>query len=137
MLRIYLVEDNLIIRESLSETLNELVGAQIIGVAETEAVATEWFSEAGVEWDLAIVDLFLKRGSGMRVVSVFRQRKADQKLVVLSNYASPEVRAECLRLGADHVFDKSREVEALIDFCKSISSSPGKTDDPADAVSND
>ena len=136
MLRIYLVEDNPIIRENLSETLDELVGARIVGVAETELDATEWLKECVVDWDLAIVDLFLKRGSGMRVVSDFRQRTATQKLVVLSNYASPEVRTECLRLVADHVFDKSADVDALIDFCKSMASSPGLTKGP-NALPND
>jgi DNA-binding NarL/FixJ family response regulator len=37
--------------------------------------------------------------------------------VVLSNYATPEMRRRCLELGADRVFDKSSELEELIAYC--------------------
>ena len=120
MLRIYLVEDNPIIRESLTETLTELVGSVTVGSSETELGAKNWLAQNAGEWDLAIVDLFLKQGSGIQVVSSLRERADAQKVVVLSNYAAPEVRRECLRLGADRVFDKTNEIDPLIDFCKAL-----------------
>ncbi len=120
MLRIFLVEDNPIIRDSLTETLAELVGAITVGSSETEQGAKAWLANNPDEWDLAIVDLFLKQGSGIQVVSTLRQRPVAQKVVVLSNYAAPAVRAECLRLGADKVFDKINEIDTMIDFCKAL-----------------
>ena len=42
---------------------------------------------------------------------------APTKLVVLSNYATPDMRRKCLELGADRVFDKSNEIDALILYC--------------------
>jgi DNA-binding NarL/FixJ family response regulator len=42
------------------------------------------------------------------------------KLVVLTNYASPDMRRKCLELGADRVFDKSDEIDALIQYCKRL-----------------
>ena len=38
-------------------------------------------------------------------------------MVVLTNYATPDIRVRCHQLGVDAVFDKSNEIEALIDFC--------------------
>jgi hypothetical protein len=38
-------------------------------------------------------------------------------LVVLSNYATPDMRRKCLDLGASRVFDKSNEIDALILYC--------------------
>ena len=38
-------------------------------------------------------------------------------MVVLSNYATPDMRRKCLELGADQVFDKSNEIDALIQYC--------------------
>lgn len=122
MLRIYLVEDNPIIRQNLIETLTELVGAMSVGSSETESAAKAWLAVNGEEWDLAIVDIFLKQGSGMRVLSTLRERNESQKVVVLSHYASPEARTECLRLGVDEVFDKTNEIEPLIEFCKNLKS---------------
>ncbi len=41
-------------------------------------------------------------------------------VVVLSNYATPDMRRRCLELGADRVFDKSNEIDALIQYCASL-----------------
>ena len=38
-------------------------------------------------------------------------------MVVLSNYATPDVRMRCAQLGVDAVFDKSNEIDALVDYC--------------------
>jgi two-component system OmpR family response regulator len=48
---------------------------------------------------------------------VQRQRKPHQKIVVLSNHSSRDVRWRCTQLGADAIFDKSTELEALMDYC--------------------
>ena len=38
-------------------------------------------------------------------------------MVVLSNYATPDIRMRCAQLGVDAVFDKSNEIDALVDYC--------------------
>lgn len=116
-LRTYIVEDNPTIRENLIGTLEELASVDAIGVADTEVEGTSWLSENGSLWDLAIVDLFLRQGSGLGVLAACRTRLPGQKMVVLSNYATPDVRMRCAQLGVDAVFDKSNEIDALIDYC--------------------
>ena len=37
-------------------------------------------------------------------------------MVVLSNYATADMRKRCAQLGADAVFDKSNEIDALVDY---------------------
>ena len=116
-LRIYLVEDNLLIRENLTSTLTEMVGTEFVGWAEGERVAIDWLTQNAELWDVAIVDLFLKQGNGLGVVGACRTRAAGKKLVVLTNYATPAVRDRCMALGADAVFDKSNDIEKLVEFC--------------------
>ena len=116
-LRTYIVEDNATIRENLIGTLEELAEVQAIGCAETEDEGKEWLTTHGGQWDLAIVDLFLRQGSGLGVLAACKERLAEQKMVVLSNYATPDVRMRCAQLGVDAVFDKSNEIEALVDYC--------------------
>ena len=113
----YFVEDNPTIRENLIATLEELGGVAPIGYAETEQQGSEWLTNHSANWDLAIVDLFLKQGSGLGVLKACRERNPEQKVVVLTNYATPDIRVRCHQLGVDAVFDKSNEIEALIDFC--------------------
>ena len=116
-LRTYIVEDNATIRENLIGTLEELADVQAIGTAETEDAGKAWLTSNPAEWDLAIVDLFLRQGSGLGVLEACRKRNKAQKMVVLSNYATPDVRMRCAQLGVDAVFDKSNEIDALVDYC--------------------
>jgi two-component system, OmpR family, response regulator len=113
--RVFMVEDSSTIRDNLIETLKELAQFEPVGTAETEHEAKRWL--AANDWDLAIMDLFLREGSGLNVLEACRSRRPGQKVVVLSNHSSPDVRWRCRQLGADAVFDKSNELEALVDYC--------------------
>lgn len=116
-LRTYIVEDNATIRENLIDTLEELASIVAVGSAATEQESRDWFAHNGREWDLAIVDLFLKQGSGLGVIEACRGRGPAQRVVVLSNYATDDMRRRCAQLGVDAVFDKSNEIDALVDYC--------------------
>lgn len=125
-MRAYIVEDNVTVRDSLIGTLEELVPIKAIGVAETEYEGTRWLARNDAQWDLAIVDLLLKEGSGLGVVRACRYRHPTQKMVVLSNHATPEIRWRCAQLGADAVFDKSTEIDDLVRYCVALA---GQIDD--------
>lgn len=116
-MKTYIVEDNVTIRENLVGTLEELTCISAVGFAETEDEATGWLASHADEWELAIVDLFLKQGSGLGVLQACMSRRPNQKVVVLSNYATPDIRKRCAQFGVDAVFDKSNEIDGLIDFC--------------------
>jgi len=115
-LRIFLVEDSPVIRNALSESLEELVGARMVGWASNEQDAMKWLAENPSDWDLAVVDLFLLQGSGMNVVKSCANRELRQKIVVLTSYATPQMRERCLAAGADAVFDKSTEIDEFTTY---------------------
>jgi two-component system, OmpR family, response regulator len=123
-LRTYIVEDNVTIRENLVDALQELASVQTLGWAETENDAKTWMAGHRGQWDLLIVDLFLKQGSGLGVLEASQGRGREQRVVVLSNYATPDMRKRCAQLGADAVFDKSNEIDALVDYCLAIRARP-------------
>lgn len=114
-LRIYLVEDNTTIRKNLTEWLED-ASARMVGFATTEDEAKSWLTENSTAWDLAVVDLFLAKGGGLGVVKSCANRSNGQKVLVLSNYATPPIRERSIALGADAVFDKSTELEEFLDY---------------------
>lgn len=116
----YLVEDSPVITENLIAALHELADVDVVGNTGTESEARAWLQNTSNAWQLAIVDIFLREGSGLEVLAACRQRQPQQKMVVLSNYATPEIRAHCRTLGADAIFDKSTEIDGLVDFCLSF-----------------
>ncbi|MEO8523188.1 MAG: response regulator [Caldimonas sp.] len=118
-IRVFLVEDNPLIRGSLIEALEELALVQVVAFAATEDRAVEWLNENRDGCDLVVVDIFLERGSGLGVLTRCAHM-ASIASVVLSNYVTAEMKRKCMDLGASRVFDKSNEIEELIEFCTSL-----------------
>lgn len=112
-----LVEDSSKIREVLVPSMEELGNMQVVAIAETAGAALAAMAEHAATWQVAVVDLFLREGSGLDVLRASRERRPDQRVVVLTNYATPEIRRRCLALNADAVFDKSTELDAFFDLC--------------------
>jgi DNA-binding NarL/FixJ family response regulator len=108
-LRIVIVEDSAIIRARLSESLSEIPNLEIVGQAETELEALTLLR--GDNWDAAILDLQLRKGTGLGVLKALPQgqRTPHRKLIVFTNYAFPQYKERSMALGADYFFDKSRE----------------------------
>lgn len=117
-LRCFLVEDSPTIRAELIATLEEMLPLQVLAWVDNEQAALDWLGQN--DCDLILIDLFLKSGSGMGVLSQGGQHQQQAKRVVLSNYATPDVRRRCLALGADRVFDKSSEIDELVDYCREL-----------------
>ena len=107
-LRILLVEDSPLIRERLAETLVEPGVIEIVGQADSEDTAIALVLENS--WDVLVLDLQLKHGTGLGVLRALRPiRSTDTRVIVLTNYAFPQYRAKSLSMGADFFFDKARE----------------------------
>ena len=117
LLRAFIVEDSPLIRENLISTLEELVPMSVVGWADNEGDAVRWLADKGGDCDLAIVDLFLRGGSGTGILRTLKERESTRECVVLTNYATPDIVRRCLQLGAARVFDKSRDIDALIEHC--------------------
>jgi two-component system, OmpR family, response regulator len=116
-LRVFIVEDSPVIRSNLIDTLEELAPVKVVGWAERKSEAVQWLRGHEDQWDLLVIDIFLKEGSGLGVLEACRSRSPGHKAVVFSNYATVDLRQKCVELGADAVFDKSNEIDQLIAYC--------------------
>jgi len=126
----FIVEDSPIILDNLVATLEELSPVKVVGSAGDESSAIRWLTDPAHRWDLAIIDVFLKAGSGLGVLKSTGRGNVVGKRVVLTNYATPDMRDKCASLGADRVFDKSSELDELIAYCTRL----GDATAPSDAV---
>jgi DNA-binding NarL/FixJ family response regulator len=114
VLRILLVEDNARLAEELSSTLEELAQAKVVVTARAQDEACLWMDLRTQACDVAIIDVFLRRGSGLAVLEHIAGYEKPPRRVVLTNYATPDLHRRCRELGADAVFDKSTEIEQLV-----------------------
>lgn len=116
-LRIFLIEDSAILRAMLRDMLSELDGVDVVGDADDESGALAELERHGA--DLAIVDLELRAGSGLGVLSRLNaepERYGRPRAVVLTNHGHSAIRARCAVLGVVRFFDKSFQMDELVAF---------------------
>ena len=113
-----LIEDSATIRESLIPALVEVADVEVVAVAETAAEGIAAVESLGDRWRLAVVDLFLREGNGFTVLRAARSRGAHQRMVVLTNFATADIRRRAADAGADAVFDKSTELDLFFELCR-------------------
>ena len=118
-LRALIVEDHPVVLESLQGLLEELAAVEVVGTASAEAEACHWMDSRTQACDVAIVDVFLKRGSGLGVLQHIAGYERPPERVVLTNCATEAMKSRCRALGAAEVFDKSTEIEQLIEWLAS------------------
>jgi DNA-binding NarL/FixJ family response regulator len=119
-LRALIVEDNPVILNNLVATLEELADLSVVSSVGNEKAAIEELTTRAPDLDLVIVDIFLTSGSGLGVLKHARDLDMKARRVVLTNYATPDMRRRCTELGAAQVFDKSSELEELIEYCDKL-----------------
>lgn len=113
-----LIEDSQTIRDSLVPALTEIADANVIAVAETATEGLAALARHADSWRLVVLDMLLKEGNGLDVLRARRERRSDQHIVVLTSYATANIRQKALEAGADAVFDKSTELDPFFDLCK-------------------
>ncbi len=118
-LRIFLVEDSPLLRGRLENMLSQHAAFKVTGLAAAEAEAIEKLDT--VPFDVIVVDVELRPGSGIGVIRQARAKNKDVAkdgghvwIIVLTNYDLPTVRERCMQAGADHFLDKMREIDQLI-----------------------
>ena len=109
--------------KSVIPALEEMAPVKVVGTAVDQAGALTWLTDASNRCDIAIIDIFLRQGSGMGVLRALSTAPFER--VVLTNYATADIRRQCLALGASAVFDKSGEIDALVAHCVARAASEG------------
>ena len=58
-----------------------------------------WQPLRQVPWDVLVLDMFLREGTGLEVLAQLPGELAGRKVYVLTNYATADLREACVRLG--------------------------------------
>ena len=106
-LKLFIVDDSLIVRERLVTMLDELAGIEIVGQAEnvSEAIC----SIQKLQPEVVILDIRMPGGSGIDVLRAIKQTEAAPMVIMLTNYPYQKHRQKCFEAGADFFLDKSIE----------------------------
>jgi two-component system response regulator DevR len=112
-MKVFVVEDSLVILERLTKMLRAIPEIDVVGHAGDvrEAIA----GILATKPDIVVLDLKLAHGSGFDVLSEVHRREPGIDVYMLSNFASEPYRRHAERLGALGFFDKSKEFERVRD----------------------
>ena len=112
-LRVALVDDSERIRARLAEMLGEVPNVEIAFAADTEGEAVRLIAQE--EWDVLILDLQLRVGTGLGVLKAMQglRGKDERVAMIFTNYGFRQYRERTMALGADYFFDKARDFDAL------------------------
>jgi DNA-binding NarL/FixJ family response regulator len=115
---VYLVEDSLLVRQRLQESILEIDPEISIAEAESERDAISGILDRHP--DVVVLDLKLEEGSGVEVLRKIRKEGERACIMVFSNHSEPVYRKKCMAMGAGHFFDKMKDFERLIEAIKNF-----------------
>lgn len=125
-MKVFVVEDSLVVRERLVAMLQDIHEVQVVGEADNPADALRGILSS--QADVVVLDIKLKGGSGIEILRKLGKQPPAVTTIVLSNFSTPEYRQQCMAAGANHFFDKTEEFEKVKDVLKKfLSSQPGRT----------
>jgi len=121
-LQVFLVEDSPLFRERLTERLESIGNISVVGTADTEQSAVAALQTCA--WDVAVLDLQLKLGSGLEVLRRLQElgRPPHTTVVVLTDHDFYLYRSKALEFGADMFFVKSRQANLVIKLLRDLAS---------------
>ncbi len=68
--------------------------------------------------DVLILDIRMPGGTGIDVLKAMQFNIKPPMVIVFTNYFYPQYLERCMKLGADYFFDKSIDIEKLVDAIK-------------------
>lgn len=123
-LRVCLVEDSSLLLRTLTQSLREVCQVESVATAQSEEAAMRLLRAEPDAFDIVVIDIFLASGSGMGVLRAARVLQPGARLVMLTNYATLDVRKICVSQGADRIFDKSQQIEDFFSYCAKLAATP-------------
>ena len=112
-LKVFIADDAIEVRNRLKEMLRENKFIQLIGEAADAEQAISVLRD--LKPDVVILDIHMPRGEGMRVLKDIKMTNPGGVAIIFSAFPYPQYHQAYLRAGADYFFDKTNDVQKMVD----------------------
>ncbi len=112
-IRLFLVDDEAAVRRGLELLLSHEPNLEVCGSAGSLTEALQQILL--LKPDLAVVDLRLRHGDGLKLIRKLRRSVPGLKLLVFSMHQEPSLAEAALRAGADGYVTKNEGTEKLVE----------------------
>ena len=110
-LRVLVVEDELLIRWSVAQTLTAS-GHTVIEAVDARG-ALDLLETPGLPFDVVLLDCRLPDSRDLRLLAAVRQVSPESAVILMTAYGSPDIVDGALALGACDVLDKPFDLMAM------------------------
>jgi DNA-binding NarL/FixJ family response regulator len=120
VVRVFVVEESQALSARLLERLTVVPELTVLGVARTMTDAIRNITT--LDPDVVITDTELADGAGLALLHVLQAQRTLEgtgpRVLLWTGCQDPRRQAVAYRLGAEACFDKAREVELLVEYCR-------------------
>jgi DNA-binding NarL/FixJ family response regulator len=116
--RVFLVDDHPLVREWLTNLINQQPGLAVCGEAESGPQAMQAITE--LKPDVAIVDISLKDSSGIELIKDIKQVTPNVAVLVLSMHEESHYAERALRAGASGYIMKRESTGKVISAIRQV-----------------
>jgi two-component system response regulator AtoC len=113
-LRILVVDDEFLIRWSLSETLTD--SGHLVSEAGDGETALRTLTDGNGRFDVVLLDYHLPDSHDLALLSQIRQVAPGTAVIMMTAFGTPEMSDAALRIGAYSVVPKPFEVHDMADL---------------------
>ena len=110
-MRILIADDSPLIRERLAELVSAVGGVTVVG--QTEDACGTIRAIQRLRPDVAILDIGLDGGDGLRVLEKAKAGDSPPVVIMLTAFPYPQYRRKCLESGAEYCLDKATEFDQI------------------------
>ena len=114
---VLIVDDEKLLVRTLSNALKE-VGYRISVAGSVEQAEKHLAQETA--FDLILVDNRLPKGSGIDLIRRLRERSVRSRVILMTAYETPEVKAEARKLKVDRYLKKPFDLTVLMEEIGSL-----------------
>jgi len=119
MIKIFIADDHILIREGLKKLFKSEIDMEVVGDSEDPFEAIDFVSKNDV--DILILDINLPNKSGLEVLKELKIFKPEIKTLMLSMHPEDRYAIRCLKAGAWGYISKDSDLEIIINAVHKIS----------------
>ena len=117
-MEIFIADDSKVLRDHLTEMLSDIEGIDVIGEAVNTADAILMIRRQLPQ--IAIIDIKMPEKGGIFVLEEVKKTNPEIIVIIFTNYPYHQYREKAYETGADYFFDKSGEMEKMLETLKNL-----------------
>ena len=118
MIKILVADDHPVVRRGLRQILEGVNDMHVAGEAATPAEVIALVDQE--RWDVLVLDVSLKGGSGLEILPRIKRTRPELGVVILSVFSEEQYAVRAIRSGASGYLTKESAPEKLVDAVQKV-----------------